>query len=555
MKKLNHYIRIGLVFLTTTLPIACNKDLPNLSVSSSPMLMEDKNDGMERFAKAVSSLSSEASFRELIKNEATKQFDYDYDVLFRFISERKLSTNLGLKTVRDLLVEKIEVSDKFKELSKISYFDMILNNTSNLQISVSKLCKSWDPVAVTPKTAVLPIDYDERTHQQVNSYDKEGKIHVVTKEDESREVFLVVRESERVDKKGLIRVTSSGFVIPENQRTFTADNAYAEANKAALEGKLEERNNTASIVTVLTGQEMLKIRERLQNEFDAKFLGKYKSKPADLLPTKTGIENGRIASCNNAPQKPSIIEAFPSDFGAITINWSTVNNADGYIVYRKEGFSGNFQQIAVTTANNPTFSNYTWTVGNYYEYRVAAYNGTVDCQSPLSDPKGAFTSWRQQNFYEVVSRIFIDDSCNWWITGLFDNNYEFEVRPVRFNLSESSVEMSPIQLSSRAQLDRLFGNGWLSFYTTLFRWDMQNYSNNYYLHVIEDDGDGQGFEVSIGAKFGKAPGPEINASIKFNISNYDENMGFANVYHFENQSSYSLQPESGSAIIEISQTN
>ena len=96
--------------------VSCSKD--ELIKESNEMLPEEKISAVDEiymsdptastlraFGKALYGAMSESPMlRDIIKNEALKQFNKDYDVLYQFIKNNKIENGL---TVRELLLKHI----------------------------------------------------------------------------------------------------------------------------------------------------------------------------------------------------------------------------------------------------------------------------------------------------------------------------------------------------------------------------------------------------------------------------------------------------------------
>ncbi|MCF8357188.1 MAG: hypothetical protein K9H26_00415 [Prolixibacteraceae bacterium] len=75
---------------------SCDKDLTNDQIQSLESLesnfdINSQFEAIELFAVAISKSMQSEEFRSLIRYETNKRFDYDYDVLYRFIRDKKIN--------------------------------------------------------------------------------------------------------------------------------------------------------------------------------------------------------------------------------------------------------------------------------------------------------------------------------------------------------------------------------------------------------------------------------------------------------------------------------
>ena len=103
-------IGLGLVVATSCQPQFDEGDIVPISNLSNARqkIGEDKVQIAKVLAKAVKNLD----VRALLKEEALKKFDGDYDVLFQLVKNKKLKNN---KTLVDFITEKAESPAQFRK--------------------------------------------------------------------------------------------------------------------------------------------------------------------------------------------------------------------------------------------------------------------------------------------------------------------------------------------------------------------------------------------------------------------------------------------------------
>ena len=151
---------------------------------------------------------------------------------------------------------------------------------------------------------------------------------------------------------------------------------------------------------------------KITNKINKLYMGKTKKLVAAINPTDTELSkdiiwkssNTKIATVENGivtPHKPGIvtISAISSNglidtdtiivtfgkmsFSSVTnikegnlLKWNTINEADEYYIYRKEG-SGKYKKIATIKPNINSYIDKKVTNGVFYKYYIQAYKGKV----------------------------------------------------------------------------------------------------------------------------------------------------------------------------------
>lgn len=193
------------IFAIALLLVSCTKNENEVSdpfTKTNPEELYAKTEynlDMRDFALAVNeAISSNKSFRKLIKEEVNKKFDGDFNVLLTKIVERKvenyqLNTNgivmrvAGNVSVRDLLnssflkaQEKAKKKDShsFSERKKTSAFsvvDQLTQQYPDLQIAVPFLEEQLEDENYVPPVVFLPEEYDEQTTEYLPAINADGE--------------------------------------------------------------------------------------------------------------------------------------------------------------------------------------------------------------------------------------------------------------------------------------------------------------------------------------------------------------------------------------------
>lgn len=76
---------------------------------------------------------------------------------------------------------------------------------------------------------------------------------------------------------------------------------------------------------------------------------------------------------NFTPGKTQNVRVYKYVDNGYWIAWNSVNKAEGYIVYRREGSSGNFEKIETVNLGKTSFADYDVEKGKSYQYYIRAY--------------------------------------------------------------------------------------------------------------------------------------------------------------------------------------
>ena len=145
-----------------------------------------------KVAKALAKALTKLETRQMIKDEALKKFDGDYDILYANAKTKKLPNGKSLE------------EDLFGTAQDISTVDPTLN------IYVTELvgqnAATWNVNTHTPKVVYVPSDYDDMKTPTVTAYDAQGHTYVFDNFKEPTEILVVISDNERVDDKGKLIV-------------------------------------------------------------------------------------------------------------------------------------------------------------------------------------------------------------------------------------------------------------------------------------------------------------------------------------------------------------
>jgi len=249
---------------------------------------------------------------------------------------------------------------------------------------------------------------------------------------------------------------------------------------------------------------------------------------------------------------PQNLKIFPFLPYSINLQWQGTQGVPYYKIYREIDYSGNYQELITVFYPNSSYSDNGLTVGIHYDYKIQAFRSD-DCFSALSYSSGSWASWRHNNYFDILNQIYISDRCWNWCCGWPEGDIELKYRIIKYNKSDQQVEFPKNALASMSK--KLQKGKWCTYDKELFRWDITTYAYNYLLFIYEDDGgDDKGTTIKLSAGFKPTDKVNIGAEISFTIDDTDENLGWIEIYHFDQPGKeYLLSPRKGTAMLKIRQ--
>lgn len=512
--------------------ISCDEE-----ISSDKEIVNDiknQNEAIDLMAKAMAKVMSNLEFREMIRYETDKQFDYDYDVLYRFIENNEINVEGGKSIkVSEFLINQIRSEIKESTLNQ-EYITNISSYIPNLNICVPFQYKEWNPSTFIPKVASFPVDFDEKTHDRVKGFNSSGEMAWITKSDEDWELPIVtVGLSERVDENGMIKVNEVDLVIEPEMRFLNSDDAYENASNMLKSGKIIEYESIVKIVDFSDPSviEMLKNKhgDIVYSDENRVIINDFSEPPA----SKSLKSAETLAT-------PEFVEIYPyTTSKSIFLNWIDVG-ADQYHIYRKINGGSLQPHDVVNWIEGTTYLDQGLTSGNEYLYQIyGTKNGSNSNWS-----KAAYTNatWRKSKSYERLWSLYLNKTC-WNDISWGRSKCEIMMRIVRYDLANSSLTLEPIGTGGASKTQQR--NKTYLYKTRLFRWDFSKQALNYLIYFYEEDG-GSPVEVNLGAKIfcgykkGDTGSPgtagahvEVSTAVKFSIGGRDDKMGVIEVHHDE----------------------
>jgi hypothetical protein len=209
MKKIN--ILIILTLLLSAIITSCQKDETPQPVKSSPIVLNnftEESSAIEELAITTAKALSNTEFRNQIKNEAMKQFDGDYDILYSRLNSEALKN--GAVNGNFYLENLSLVQSAFKTNPK-EYISNLIKQVPKFQIAVPVNCENWNADNYTPLVAYIPVNFDEKTFTKIKAFDSRGNLHWLPLDKDPDVPVIVLGYNERTDDEGNLLDSNNSF--------------------------------------------------------------------------------------------------------------------------------------------------------------------------------------------------------------------------------------------------------------------------------------------------------------------------------------------------------
>ena len=210
MTKLKRKLIITvLVIVGITVFVSCErekKEGTNLN-KEEQISLNNEDPLVHELANLLAKSMSDEMGRSFIKEEALKEFDGDFDILFAEIKDKDLSkTSLkssNHKTFGGFLKSFYASNNKLKSDADFGAFlNSLIEKYPLLQISMPEISeestKNWNESDYAPLVAVLPDNFDEKTTEVITAYDMNGNISYLDVNNCPQNPVIVISQNERL---------------------------------------------------------------------------------------------------------------------------------------------------------------------------------------------------------------------------------------------------------------------------------------------------------------------------------------------------------------------
>ena len=207
---MKNFVLVFLVYLSVA---SCNESLNDIDKNVvSATIMEQSESNLilkQKFSSAlVKVLGQNEEVRSLIKEEALKQIDFDYDVLYCLIKDKQLKNGVTLEEYLEKYLTSDELKCIHKQLPTLTLFVPTLPENS---FSVH----SWNTIDELPAVAVKVSDNND-----VKIYYGNGETEVFPADIIPGFPVVVVKENERIVRNGEILSKTVSENIEETNLIF-----------------------------------------------------------------------------------------------------------------------------------------------------------------------------------------------------------------------------------------------------------------------------------------------------------------------------------------------
>lgn len=207
---MKNFVLVFLVYLSVA---SCNESLNDIdkNVVSATFLEQSESNLIlkQKFSSAlVKVLGQNEEVRSLIKEEALKQIDFDYDVLYCLIKDKQLKNGVTLEEYLEKYLTSDELKCIHKQLPPLTLFVPTLPENS---FSVH----SWNTIDELPAVAVKVSDNND-----VKIYYGNGETEVFPADIIPGFPVVVVKENERIVRNGEILSKTVSENIEETNLIF-----------------------------------------------------------------------------------------------------------------------------------------------------------------------------------------------------------------------------------------------------------------------------------------------------------------------------------------------
>lgn len=207
---MKNFVLVFLVYLSVA---SCNESLNDIDKNVVPATFLEQSESnlilKQKFSSAlVKVLGQNEEVRSLIKEEALKQIDFDYDVLYCLIKDKQLKNGVTLEEYLEKYLTSDELKCIHKQLPTLTLFVPTLPENS---FSVH----SWNTIDELPAVAVKVSDNND-----VKIYYGNGETEVFPADIIPGFPVVVVKENERIVRNGEILSKTVSENIEETNLIF-----------------------------------------------------------------------------------------------------------------------------------------------------------------------------------------------------------------------------------------------------------------------------------------------------------------------------------------------
>lgn len=171
---------------------------------------------LDEIAKALAASMGDESVRALIKTEALKKFDGDFDILYQKIGDQ----NVGGKTLNAVLNE----NGRKNGASRTVPIAQLAAQMPLLNISVPVNIEKWNTGSFEPLVVIASSIKDDEKLKLIKAYDKNGKVYMLDAQKAPDYPVIVVGLNERTTFKNGKVVLRTDLIFPKKPSSARGNN-------------------------------------------------------------------------------------------------------------------------------------------------------------------------------------------------------------------------------------------------------------------------------------------------------------------------------------------
>ncbi|MDA3881241.1 MAG: DUF3103 family protein [Prolixibacteraceae bacterium] len=500
MKK-NQLLVPFMVVLFAAFLVSCEDEIVDPKEKQSEKIASDDfyrystaqmNDALNELAVVIAKTVENGEFRRVLKREAVKKYNGQYDVPFNYFLDQTVSEmkSTGVNTINDLIENDFNNLKSLSENEKDSNFKDTWRKIPNLKISVPVKCDEWDIDDFNPLVAVMKVDNDKDKEEYINAYDSEGDQVMLDAKNEPDFPVIVIGICNRLDESGKVMYDRTNFQVHDSLRIDAYEMISCQQLKS--EQIYDFIQVHPSLCNLFEKEEDLSSTEEINDTLLCEEIKCYVESQGFIEDQTNKKVNKSLNT--NVPSKPYDLQVYNyTATKALDVRWK---HDDSNCVYELQYSRHPNYNNWITVSSNIVgydYVHYGLSENNYYRYRVRAKNTTNNTYGSYSYIEEGKPSLRERLGKEGIAGMYFEqdyfDSFDTWYQG---SEPEFGIRLYRSNIDKVTNEIISVGFQTVFHYAVLspqdlnpFKNGYCPIYD---QWDPKEDNSSYNIWVYEDDG-------------------------------------------------------------------
>jgi hypothetical protein len=179
-------------------------------------------------AGGVSLLIHDSEVREFLKEEALKQFDGDYNVLYQHVKDHKFSDG---ESFEDKFAKRYAVFNELSAEEALSEIQQIASTLPLLNIAIPVNIEDWNPETEIIPVTISPNPAQDENFSHVNAYMKDGETKLISVKEDPDYPVMVVGLNERCNEDGTV---NERFLSSTSSQSSPLESTFVEGQAIEL---------------------------------------------------------------------------------------------------------------------------------------------------------------------------------------------------------------------------------------------------------------------------------------------------------------------------------